>query len=126
MFGILLLMTRVLDGHIDDRFCAICEKKLEAADSEHVCRVCFRKAREPKKVSITLSDEGAKQLGYAYAFGNFVNWGMQKLFEISGVKMPPPAKTPEEAARRGVEARERLREIQRRLKKSNPDAPPGT
>jgi hypothetical protein len=104
----------------EDRFCAICEKKLEVADSEHVCRTCFRKAREPKETSINLSDEGAERLGYAYAFGNFVNWGIQKLFEASGAKMPPPAKTPEEAAQRELEARERLREIQRRLDKDRP------
>ena len=104
----------------DDRFCAICERKLEAVDSEHVCRTCFRKARERKETSLNLSDEGAERLGYAYAFGNFVNWGIQKLIEVSGAKMPPPAKTTGEAAQRELEARARLREIQRRLKKDLP------
>jgi len=104
----------------DDRFCAICEKRLEEADSEHVCRMCFRKAREPKEVQIRLSDEGAERLGYAYAFGNFLSWGVKKLVEASGAKTPPAPKTPEEAAQRELEAREKLREIQRRLRKDPP------
>lgn len=102
---------------VQDRFCAICERKLEAVDSEHVCRTCFQKAREKKEVSVSLSDEGAERLGYAYAFGNFVNWGIQKLLEASGAKVPLPPKTPEEAAQRELEA---LREIQRRLDKDRP------
>lgn len=48
-----------------DRFCAICERKLVEKDSEHVCRSCFRKAREPKETAIHISDEGAERLDIA-------------------------------------------------------------
>lgn len=102
-----------------DRFCAICEQKLVEKDSEHVCRTCFRKAREPKETAVHISDEGARNLGLAYAFGNFVTWGIQKLVEVSGVKLPPPAKTPEEAAQRQAAARDELKRIQRRMKDEN-------
>lgn len=98
-----------------DRFCAICERKLEEKDSEYVCRVCFRKAREAKETSVHLSDEGAEKLGFAYALGNFLNWGVQKLIEVSGAKIPPPAKTSEEEARQQAEARDKLKNIQRRI-----------
>lgn len=97
------------------RFCAICERRLGEADSEHVCRSCFRKAREHKETSIHLSEEGAQRLGLAYALGSFVNWGVQKLIEASGANRPPEPKTPEEAVQREVSAREKLRGIQERL-----------
>lgn len=102
-----------------DRFCAICERKLVEKDSEHVCRTCFKKAREPKATVVHLSDEGAERLGLAYAFGKFVNLGIQKLAEMSGTKLPPPAKTPEEEARRQAEARDELKRIQRRIQDDN-------
>lgn len=102
-----------------DKFCAICEKKLGEKDSEHVCRACFRKAREPKETAVHITEEVAQTLGFAYAFGNFLNWGVQKLIEGSGVKLPSPAKTPEEEARRQAEARDDLRRIQRRIQDEN-------
>lgn len=98
-----------------DRFCAICECALGEQDSEHVCRSCFRKAREPKETVVQMSDEGARNLGMAYAFGNFVNWGIQKLIEVSGAKIPPPPKTPEEAKERELKARQQLKDIQKKL-----------
>jgi hypothetical protein len=102
-----------------DTFCAICERALEKGDSEHVCRSCFRKAREPKETSVYLTDEGAERLGFAYVLGNFVTWGVQKLVEYAGTKLPPPPKNLEEAARREADARERLKEIRRRLDGEN-------
>lgn len=101
-----------------DRFCAICERKLGEKDSEHVCQSCFRKAREPKEQTIHISEEGARNLGLAYAFGDFVNWGVQKLIEVSGAKLPPSAKTPEEGARHQAEARDKIKRIQRRIDKN--------
>src|SRR5579871_3936889 len=100
-----------------DKFCVICEKKLGEKDSEHVCRACFRKAREPKETAVHMTEEVAQTLGFAYAFGNFLNWGVQKLIE--GVKLPPPAKTPKEQARREAEARAALKRIQRRIQDEN-------
>jgi hypothetical protein len=101
---------------IQDKFCAICERVLEDKDSEHVCRSCFRKAREPKETSVLLTDEGAERLGFAYAFGNLLNWGVQKIIEVTGSKMPPPPRNQEEAARREAAAREELKRIQRKIK----------
>lgn len=106
-----------MPGH--DKFCAICEQTLGEKDSEHVCRACFRKAREPKETAVHITDEVAQMLGFAYAFGNFLNWGAQKLIEGSGMKLPPPAKTPEEEARRQAEARDHLKRIQRRIQDEN-------
>lgn len=65
-----------------DRFCAICERKLSESDSEHVCRSCFRKAREPKEISVEMSEQAAQNMGLAFAFGNLFNWGIQKLVEM--------------------------------------------
>lgn len=98
-----------------DEFCAICEQPLGENDSEHVCRSCFRKAREPKETSVLLTEEGAERLGFAYALGNFLSWGAQKLIEVAGAKMPPPPKNLEEAARREAAAREELKRIQRKI-----------
>lgn len=103
----------------DERFCAICERKLDDKDSDHVCRGCFRRAREPKTTVVELSDDGAERLGFALAVGDLLNWGVRKLVESSGVE-PPPAKPPpdpDEAAR----VREKLEDIQRRLK-DDPEA----
>jgi len=61
-----------------DPFCAICEQPLTAKDSDHVCRSCFRKAREPKKTVISMTDEQAGQVGFALAVGNFLSWGIER------------------------------------------------
>lgn len=110
-----------------DRFCAICEQKLGEKDSEHVCRTCFRKAREPKETQVLMTNEAAEKLGFAYAFGNFINWGIQTLVDLARVKMPPPPKDQEEAARREAAAREELHRIQREIKSEldgeKPDVP---
>lgn len=98
-----------------ETFCAICERKLGKKDSEHVCRLCFRKAREPKETTLHLSDEGAQRLGLAYAVGNFINWGIQKLVEVSGAKLPPPPKTPKEARERDRAARANLKGLSDRI-----------
>lgn len=100
-----------------DKFCAICEQKLVEKDSEHVCRSCFKKAREPKETAVHISDEGAKILGFAYAFGDLINFGIKKLVEVSGSKLPAPApaQTPEESAKLQAEARDKLKDIQRRI-----------
>jgi len=108
----------------DERFCAICERTLGEKDSEHVCRSCFRKAREPKRVYV--SDRAARNIGTAIAFGNFVNWGLGKLVDAIGVKREIIRGTPEDGAR----ARQRLADIQRRIKEElngeNPDGGPET
>lgn len=62
-----------------ERFCAICERKLTKKDSEHVCRVCFHAAREPKEV--LMSDKAATNLAYAYGISQLINFGIQKLVE---------------------------------------------
>lgn len=64
-----------------DEFCAICERKLTGKDSEHVCRDCFRLARELKETSIVISEQAAQNLGFAFALGELFNWGVRKLVE---------------------------------------------
>lgn len=66
---------------MDDRFCAICERKLDEKDSEHVCRTCFRAARERKETQLVLSEQAALNFGFAVGISQFVNWGIQKLIE---------------------------------------------
>lgn len=105
-----------------DEFCAICESLLVKGDSEHVCRTCFQKARERKTVEVQISDHGAERLGFALALGNFINWGFRKMVEADMVKLPPLPKTPAEAARAELEARGRLREIQKRIKRSSSES----
>lgn len=102
-----------------DNFCAICEGKLGKKDSEHVCRTCFRKAREPKAVTVEISDQGAERLGIALAVGNFINWGLEKLVEGAGalgVKPPPTPKTAQEAREQETAARAKLAQISRKLR----------
>lgn len=103
-----------------DRFCSICEGRLTKKDSEHVCRLCFRKAREKKTVEVHLSDSAADRLGTAFALGSFINWGLQRLVEASGTKLAPPPKTTEEMEKINRDAKERLREIQKRVRKHRP------
>ncbi len=108
-----------------EKFCAICECKLGDKDSEHVCRTCFHKAREQKKPEcIYISERAAKSIGTALAVGQFVNWGIQKLIDLTGQKLPPPPKTPEEAEQRSREARQKLRDIQKRMREKLDEADP--
>jgi len=64
-----------------DPFCAICEQPLTDKDSDHVCRSCFRKAREPKRTELTITDEQAAQIGFSMAMGNLVAWAIEKAFD---------------------------------------------
>lgn len=64
-----------------DKFCAICESKLTEKDSEHVCRRCFKAAREPKETAMVISEKAAQTLGIAYGLTNLVGWGIQQLVE---------------------------------------------
>lgn len=104
-----------------DKFCAICEGKLGKKDSEHVCRTCFRKAREPKAVTVEISEQGAERLGIALAVGNFINWGLEKLAEGAlGVKPPPAPKTAQEAREQDTAARAKLAQIRREIDRKLP------
>jgi len=63
-----------------ERFCAICERKLTRKDSEHVCRVCFRAAREPKEVVLT--DQQATNIAISVGIGQLFCWGLGKLSDL--------------------------------------------
>lgn len=93
--------------------CVICKKTGTLIKAGHVCLICFQKATEPKVIQI--SDKGAENLGRAYAVANFVQWGIQKLLEASGMKVPLPSETAEQEAKRQREARDNLKELQQRL-----------
>lgn len=105
----------------DERYCAVCERMLGEKDSEHVCRDCFRRAREPKIRPLRLSDAGAERLGFALALGDLLNWGVQKLVESAGASRPA---APAPSADEGRRMREELATIQRRLKKDSSEKGP--
>ena len=71
-----------------ERFCAICERKLTKKDSEHVCRNCFRAAREPKETQFVMSEQAARHMGFAYGISQLFNWGIQKLVEYCEKPQP--------------------------------------
>lgn len=106
---------------MDERFCAICEQGLGEKDSEHVCRSCFRKAREPKEVTVEITDRGAERMGIALALGNLFNWGLDKLVEF--VKLPPPPTTAQQTHDEALAVRKKLEEMRRRLEEGDPDSP---
>lgn len=118
-----------------DEFCAICEGKLQRKDSNHVCRKCFGKAREPKQVTVEMSDRAAQTLGLGLFFGSVVNWGIGKLAEVAHASPPHPELMKPAA---GPSARGKILEIQKRLKRKaeppkgrprrkrrGPERPPG-
>jgi len=98
------------------KVCVICNKASTLIKVGHVCLTCFRKATEAKVIQI--SEKGAEKLGQAYAVANFVQWGIQKLIEVSCGKLPVlPAGNPDSQAR---ETKERLNDLAKRLNRNKP------
>lgn len=114
---------------MQDEFCSICEKKLTKKDSDHVCRKCFRQAREQKKLEVKMSDRAAETLGLGIAFGSLLTWGLGKLAE--SVKLPEMeasdarAKLAKIQTRlKGQVARDVEKELRKKPKRRKPPGPP--
>ncbi len=99
--------------------------KLDREKGTGLCSKCFkgklpRTKHKPDNRCIYISDRAKKNIGLAYAFAPLLDWGIQRMLDMTGMK-PPRAKNVEEA---GKKARNRLKDIQKQLKKEIRQADP--
>lgn len=87
--------------------------KLDREKGTGLCSRCFkgklpRTKHKPDDRCIYISDRARKNIEFTQAVEPLLNWGVQRLFDMSGVELPP--------VKNGKEARQRLQDIQNRLR----------
>lgn len=98
--------------------------KLDREKGTGLCSSCFkgklpRTKHKPDERCIYISDRARRTVEFAQAAQPLVDWGVQRLLDMVGAKVPP-AKN----GKAGATARNRLKDIQKRVQEENRRADP--